>query len=85
MSHQPVSLLSNGRTPPPADRHSADTIVLQGTIWQMCPFLQRFWYFPDLQPFSLGYKLLQQAKPAECLLVLHRLSPSLVNPMAHSL
>lgn len=56
-----------------------------GTIWQIGPFLQHFWYFPDMRPLLLEYQLLQQAEPAERLPVLHRLSLSLVNCMARSL
>lgn len=66
MSHQPAPLLSEERTSlcrPSLYKYNCAS----GTIWQMCPFLQQFWYFPDLQPLFLGYKLLQQAKPAECL------------------
>lgn len=38
-----------------------------------------------MQPLFPGYKLVQQARPAECLLALHRLSLSPVNPTVHSL
>lgn len=84
MSHQLVPLLSEERTSPCGPSLCRDNCA-PGTIWQMCPFLQRSWYFPALQPLSPGYKSLQQAKPAERFPVLPRLSLSLVNPMARSL
>lgn len=84
MSHQLVPLLSEERTSPCGPSLCRDNCA-PGTIWQMCPFLQRSWYFPALQPLSPGYKSLQQPKPAERFPVLPRLSLSLVNPMARSL